>query len=342
MMKQLYHEMADLAVRGESFVLANVIGCNGSVPRSLGAKMIVRQDGTTLGTIGGGALEAQVEQLAGVVQKNHRAMVRDFEFNGKNATTNEAICGGQVEILVEWLDVSDPTLAKLLMNLSAAAAENRKIWWVTSLPTDGFISTHVLVRKDGTLMGLLPPGLSPENVIATHQPVRVLFEEKPYFVDPLDNTGTVYIFGAGLVSQSVAAFNKAAGFWTVVLDDRVDIVSSQRFPTADQLIVLDTFSDAFSRIEVDLDSFLVLVTRGHLLDRNVLAQALRTSAGYIGMMGSHRKCELIFDELRKQGFSDGDIQRVHAPIGIDIDAETPEEIGISIAAEMIQVRAKMR
>jgi len=93
-----------------------------------------------------------------------------------------------------------------------------------------------------------------------------------------------------------------------------------------------------SKIEVEADSFIVIVTRGHLHDRTVLAQALKTRAGYIGMIGSRRKCGLIFDELRQEGFSEKDIHRVHAPIGLPIQAETPEEIGVSIVAEMIQVR----
>jgi len=150
------------------------------------------------------------------------------------------------------------------------------------------------------------------------------------------------IFGAGHVSRSLAQFTRALEFRTVVLDDRAGFVNRERFAEADQLIRLDAFSDAFSQVEVDAHSFLVIVTRGYLLDQMVLAQALHTSAGYIGMMGSRRKCALILDEMRRQGFSDEAIHRVHAPIGISIEAETPEELGISIAAELIQVRAKMK
>ena len=102
----------------------------------------------------------------------------------------------------------------------------------------------------------------------------------------------------------------------------------------------EVFSDALAKVEIDRDSYVVIVTRGHLNDRAVLEQVLKREAGYIGMIGSRRKCELIFQELRKEGFSDEDIRRVHAPIGLPIDAETPEEIGVSIVAEMIRDRAK--
>jgi xanthine dehydrogenase accessory factor len=342
MMKQLFSEIAGLISRQESFVLATVITRNGSAPRSSGAKMLVRQDGTTAGTVGGGILEAQVEQLAMEVQRDHRAVVQSFQFTGKDATTMDAICGGQVEVLVEQLDASDPALAEIFTNLNAAIAGHHKTWLVTELPSNETDHTHALVHEDGTLLGVLPSGLSAETVIEIRQPILVPLDQKEYFIEPLDIAGTVYIFGAGHVSRSLAEFTKMVGFWTVVLDDRADYACAQRFPIADQLIVLDSFSEALKQIEVDRDSYVVIVTRGHLHDRTVLAQALRTPAGYIGMIGSHRKCGLIFDELRRQGFTDGDIQRVHAPIGLPIDAETPEEIGVSIVAEMIQVRAKMR
>jgi xanthine dehydrogenase accessory factor len=341
-MKQLIQEMAGLFAKGEPFVLATVITRNGSAPRSSGAKMLIRQDGTTTGTVGGGILESQVEQLAREVQRDHHAIVRCFRFTGEDATTMDAICGGQVEVLVEWLDATDPTLVEIFKNLNAAISSHQKTWLVTAIRSDEADHVYALVHKDGMVLGVLPPGLSPEGVIETRQSTLVPLGQKEFFIEPMDIAGTVYIFGAGHVSRSLAEFTKAVGFWTVVLDDRADFACSQRFPTADQLIVLDNFSEALNQIEVDRDSFLVIVTRGHLQDRTVLSQALHTSAGYIGMIGSRRKCGLIFDELRRHGFTDEDIRRVHAPIGLSIDAETPEEIGISILAEMIEVRAKLR
>jgi xanthine dehydrogenase accessory factor len=240
------------------------------------------------------------------------------------------------------MDASDPTLTEFFTNLNAAIAGHHKTWLVTEIPSDQAVHTHALVHEDGTLLGILPSGLSAETVTETRQPILVPLGQKEYFIEPMDVAGTVYIFGAGHVSRNLAEFTKTVGFRTVVLDDRADYVCAQRFPTADQLIVLHTFSESLKQIEMDRDSYVVIVTRGHLHDRTVLAQALRTSAGYIGMIGSHRKIGLIYDELRQQGFTDEDIQRVHAPIGLPIDAETPEEIGVSIVAEMIQVRAKMR
>lgn len=355
-MKQLVNAMAEMFARGESFGLATVITRNGSAPRSAGAKMLVRPDGSTVGTVGGGILEAQVEQMAAEIIQNHTAAVRGFQFSGQDAATMDAICGGQVEVLVEWLDARDPQLAEVVQGLQAAVLGHHKVWLLTALPADtpgSFATTgptyasiqptqrHALVHSDGSTIGPLPPGLTTEVVIETRQPILLASQPQRLMVEPLDISGSAYIFGAGHVSRSLAEFTRAVGFWTVVLDDRPEYVSRQRFPSADELIVMDSFEDALCKVAVDRDSFIVIVTRGHLHDRTVLAQALKTNAGYIGMIGSRRKCGLIFAELRRTGFTDVDIARVHAPIGLPISAETPEEIGISIVAEMIQSRAQL-
>jgi xanthine dehydrogenase accessory factor len=342
-MKQLIHEMSSLFARGESFVLATVITRDGSAPRSAGAKMLIRADGSTAGTVGGGLLEAQVEQLSRQVLKTHAAVVQGFQFNGKDAATMDALCGGQVEVLVEWLEARDLQLEGIVQGLQAAVTQHRQTWLVTALPLPGVTRRHALVYPDGSVTGFLPPELRPETVVETRQPTLVEASQQRWMVEPLDISGSVYIFGAGHVSRSLAEFTQAVGFWTVVLDDRPEYANCQRFPTADQIIVLDSFANALAQIELDRDSFIVIVTRGHLYDRTVLTQALKTGAGYIGMIGSRRKIELIYQELHKEGYSPEILrQRVHAPIGLPIAAETPAEIGISIVAEMIKVRAAIR
>lgn len=341
-MKSLFNEMANLVSRGESFALATVITRNGSAPRATGARMLVRQDHTTCGTVGGGILEAQVEQLAAKILHDRQSVVQSFEFSGQDASTMDAICGGQVEVLLEWVNGTDADTARLFSELNSAVKNRQKVWLVTELPSDQTSGVHVLLRRDGMLTGELPSGFTADSITEIRRPGLLLLEQKQYYVDPIDLAGTVYIFGAGHVSRSLAEFTRLVGFWTVVLDDRADFACQARFPTADELIVLDTFEKAFTPIEVDGDSFLVIVTRGHMHDHTVLSQALHTCAGYIGMIGSRRKCRLIFEALRQEGFTEEDIQRVHAPIGIPIEAETPEEIGVSIVAEMIQVRAGIK
>jgi xanthine dehydrogenase accessory factor len=341
-MKNIILEMAALKKSEQPFVLATVISRKGSAPRSAGARMLVREDGSTLGTVGGGILEARVEQLAKEVIQSHHATVQEFVFSGKDAASMDAICGGQVEVLVEWLDPADPHTGRIIQELQTVVEQRRRSWLVTTVSDRGKNTHHTLVNQDRQVLGQLPHTLTVESVIATRQSALISLDLQQVLIEPINVEGTTYIFGAGHVSRSLAEFTRAVGFWTVVLDDRPEYTTLRRFPTADELIVLDAYENILEKIQIDRDSFIVIVTRGHLDDFKVLAQILQSNAGYIGMIGSRRKCELIFEELCKLGFTQADLQRVHAPIGIAIDAETPEEIGISIVAEMIQNRAKLR
>lgn len=341
-MEKIVQTMVEMADKGESFVLTTVISRNGSAPRSEGAKMLVRKDHSFTGTVGGGILEAQVQQLAYLVNENHQAEIRSFSFSGKDASTMDAICGGEVEVLVEWFDAQNPFNLELIHKLYETLANRRKGWLITVLDPSSKRTSHAMQFSDGTLLGEIPSGLTSESVAGTRS---MDYSEKDgigIVVEPVNIVGTAFIFGAGHVSQSLADFVKAVGFWTVVLDDRAAFCNRQRFQTADELIVLDSYTGVMEKLGIDHNSFIVIVTRGHMNDREVLAQALKTDAGYIGMIGSRRKCKLVYEELYKHGFTEQDIQRVHAPIGLAIKAETPEEIGVSICAEMIQVRAEMQ
>src|SRR5512135_2445387 len=143
-MKQLIHEMADLCGRGESFALATVVTRNGSAPRSAGAKMLVRADGSTAGTVGGGNLEAEVTRLAGEVLRSRQAALEGFKFSGEDAASMDAICGGQVQVLVERLDAGDQELLEVVRELHAAVKNHRKAWLATGLPSLNAAPLHAL------------------------------------------------------------------------------------------------------------------------------------------------------------------------------------------------------
>jgi xanthine dehydrogenase accessory factor len=341
-MEKIVQVMEELVVKGDSFVLATVISRNGSAPRSAGAKMLVKKDGSIVGTVGGGILEAQVQQLAAQMNEKHQAIIQSFSFSGKDASTMDAICGGQVEVLVEWMDGKDGPTVNLIHKLFETLSAHRKVWLITTLPVKTTFTHHALYFQDSAILGNLPQTVTFEKVAGTRTLDFIKNDTDQIVIEPVNVVGTAYIFGAGHVSRSLAEFVKAVGFWTVVVDDRAEFCNRERFPEADELIVPDSYTDIMQKISVDQNSFIVIVTRGHLNDRAVLAQALKTDAGYIGMIGSKRKCNLIYQELYNVGFTEKDIQRVHAPIGIPIQAETPEEIGVSITAEMIQVRAQLQ
>ena len=149
---------------------------------------------------------------------------------------------------------------------------------------------------------------------------------------------TVVLFGAGHVSQQVAPLCEKVGFRVMVLDDRVEYANPVRFTGETEIRVLDSFDD-WAGLPIDAGCYIVILTRGHIHDKTVLGLALRTSAGYIGMIGSRRKRDKIYQALQEEGFTQQDINRVYSPIGLDIGAETPEELAVSIVGELIQVRA---
>ena len=157
------------------------------------------------------------------------------------------------------------------------------------------------------------------------------------FVEPLVQPVVVHLVGAGHVALATAHLASFSGFEVVVMDDRPEFASTDRYPEAREVRVLDTFARCLQ--DLGPNDYVIIVTRGHLHDREVLAQALRTGAGYIGMIGSRRKRDAIYESLQREGFSETDLGRVHCPIGLAIGADTPEEIGLSIVAELVQVRA---
>jgi xanthine dehydrogenase accessory factor len=339
-MNSIIREMSNLIAQEDPFVLATVVTRNGSAPRSAGAKMLVHNDGSIAGTVGGGKLEAQVLEQAAEVMKTHAPTLNEFQFTGKDASTMDMICGGRVEVLVEWLDARSPAVIELVQALQGLVDSHQKGWLITRLPGSAENRDHAVVAAGQVLAGDLPAGLELKSVRSSRQPALLKSHTQECLVEPVNIAGSVFIFGAGHVSRSLADFTHAVSFWTVVVDDRPEFANRQRFPCADQIIVPGSYAKALDGIEIDEDSYIVIVTRGHLHDQTVLAQALKTNAAYIGMIGSRRKCQLIFDDLLKNGFTPEDIQRVFAPIGLPIQAETPEEIGISITAELIKARAE--
>lgn len=202
-----------------------------------------------------------------------------------------------------------------------------------------------LIRADGSIEGTLPLTLEGRETVRSEafnapfiKTIRV--ENRTMIVEPALKPKTAFLFGAGHVAQPTAAMAALVGFSVVVLDDRDAFASTERFPDAQGVVVIPEFSRAFQNLPIDENAFIVIFTRGHAHDKDVLSQALKTPAGYIGMIGSRKKRDTIFHTLLQEGFTESDLRRVHSPIGLEIAAETPEEIAVSIVAEMIQKRSQ--
>lgn len=345
---ELYRHIAERLGRGEGMCLATVISCSGSGPREAGASMAVSQDGKTAGTVGGGLLEAWTLETARTAIRDRRSFCQTFSLDQRQASDDGMLCGGRVEILVQPLDGGDPVHQGVFTALLGNGKKGRPCFLIRSIRAAGDngaveAGLGLWAEEAGLEIGSLP-GEDPdirilERACRGREPVLASRGETRYFIQPIDIPETVFIFGAGHVGREVATVCPWAGFRTVVIDDRRDFANAERFPSADEIIV-DAFEACFSKLHVDDSAYIVIVTRGHAHDQAVLSRALRTPARYIGMIASRRKRDIIFRSLRDEGYSARQLAGVYSPVGLDIGARTPAEIAVSIAAEMIAVRAR--
>jgi xanthine dehydrogenase accessory factor len=346
-MKELYDAMVGLLSRNESFAVATIFDKSGSAPRSEGAKMVVRADGTITGTIGGGRLEASAINLAKEAISSRKTVIQSFDLTSKDAASSDTICGGLGKILIDFIDARDDNNLKIYTEASNIARYGGKGWLVTILgkttETRGINRQQCLVKPDSTLIGnvtcdpyLLEKLLAGPAKITLHSEA---FGEHRFLVEPLRESGTVYLFGAGHVSQKIAPLSESVGFRTVVIDNLADYANRERFPEPVEIRVIGSFKE-LPDLGIDGNSYLVILTRGHLYDRHVLEQVLRKEAAYIGMIGSRSKREILYKEIINHGFTKEELERVCSPIGTDIGAETPEELAISIVGELIKIRSE--
>jgi xanthine dehydrogenase accessory factor len=339
----IFQPIADLLAGSESLVLATIVSRSGSAPRAVGSRMAVRQDGPIIGTIGGGILEARVQELAKEVFQHRLAVLKKYVLTAQDASQMGMVCGGTVQVLVHFLDASRPGDLGLYREIAATLKAGEQAWLITAMPS-GFdvpepIAQGMSKGKDQSVGDLELEVVQALTAYPSDRPEIAVYQGRRYLAEALSHEGTVYIFGAGHVSQQVAPLAGLVGFSVVVMDDRQEFANRERFPEAEEVIVLDNFDAALKGLEINADSYLVIVTRGHAHDQTLLRQALSTPAGYIGMIGSRRKRDTIYQNLLAEGYTEADIARVNSPIGLTIGADTPEEIGVSIAAELIAVRA---
>lgn len=249
---EIYEEALRLKKQGRSSAVATIVQCMGSSPQKEGAKMLVRDDGTTAGTLGGGCIEAEVREVALMALKDGTPQTIPFSLTEKHGGL---VCGGKILVYIE-----------------------------------------------------------------------------PVIPDP-----SLIILGAGHVGKALSRVAKFSGFRVTVVDDRAEHANRDVVPDADNLVVCD-FGNVFERVPVDKKCFIVVATRGHNHDLGAVQAALKTEAHYVGLLGSKRKKTILFRMLEERGFSKGAVNRVIIPVGLPISSVTPEEIAISIMAQIIQFR----
>ncbi|MBN2403747.1 MAG: XdhC family protein [Spirochaetes bacterium] len=343
---KLYEEAVRLLENKKDFALATVITRDGSTPRASGAKMIIRDDGSILGTIGGGSLEATVMTKAAAVLKEGKSRIEEFHLNIKDLDSLGMICGGDLEVLVDYIDSSNPEYLEMYRTTLTFYKQKKTSYLVTLIPseeTEYKPKKQFVMLEDGSIPGVK---VADADVFASFVSKGVSYkianygQNKRAILEAINIPHRVFIFGAGHVGEKLGWILNFVDFPVTILDDRPEYANPQRFPYADVKVV-DSFEKPLDMLDIDRYSFIVIVTRGHVHDGTVLACSLKTDAGYIGMIGSRRKRDGIYQRLLSSGCTADDLKRVYAPIGIPIGDETPEEIAVSIAAQLIKVRSEM-
>lgn len=337
-MPELLAQLCNSLELGVPLTAVSIVEQQGSTPRTAGARMLVAATGIVAGTVGGGLVEARALEAAAATLADGIPRFVDFDLSGEMAAGADMICGGNLRLFVEPLPADETTL-RLFADLRGALVRGIPCLIVT--PADDPSGRTLLQQGD---VGSLPPALADamRNASAAklRAPAVLTVEGRTWVLSPWRCPSRLIIAGGGHVSRPTAQIAALAHFAVTVLDDRPEFAAPERFPWAALTDVTPDFADCFAGRNVTPDTSLVIVTRGHMHDASVLAQALRTDAGYIGMIGSRRKREAVYARMREQGFTDADLSRVHSPIGLSIGAETPEEIAVSIVAELIAERAR--
>jgi xanthine dehydrogenase accessory factor len=361
-MNDVFAEILRLKQEGQRGALCTIISSKGSLPMSGKAKMLVGEDGTMVGTVGGGCLEADVWAEAQRVVKRDISKIASFILTEQHAGESGLNCGGKVEIFIE--PVVPDRMTAVFEEIARIRTEGEKgaIATVISsrIPPAMKEKCKLVLRADGTTLGGIGEGGFVEDCV--RQKAEAVMREDylavlqfeigdeeaqrwglepgdtlDVFVEPIIAIPTLYLFGGGHVSLQIARVAKMVGFKIVVIDDRPAFANKERFPMADETRVEDLYT-VFERLKIDDQSYIVAVTRGHQHDEPVIEQAIRTEARYIGMIGSKRKISRMWKKLIERGADKARLAQVHAPIGLEIGADTPEEIAVSIVAQLIQSR----
>ena len=347
-MVNIYSELVHALAAGEKCALARIIRQVGSAPRAVGAKLLVKMDGTLVGTIGGGLLEHGVLRKAKDVMVSGASAVLHIRLTGQEVAASEMLCGGNVDVLVEPFFGGDAGVECVFQKLVTLAAQGRCGTLVTLVADGRERGGRFLVTAEGSVIGdasWLPrvSGVDVTRWADVREPSLVTLAEcegrSTVFLEPVEAEAVLLLFGAGHISTFLAPLARMVGFRVCVIDDREEFANPRRFPTADQFMVCSV-AETFQRVVVTPATYIAIVTRGHACDREALRAALATRPAYLGMIGSRRKRDLIYGSLLEEGVAAEELRRVHSPIGISIGAETPEEIAVSIAAELIQIRAQ--
>lgn len=335
-MRTLFHTLHTVLSQGKDAVLVTVVASSGSTPRGAGARMLITEEGRLCGTIGGGAVEFQGEQTALEVLRAKNSHTKHFQLHPNQIEDLGMICGGDVDVYFRYLPAHDAAVLTLTARIEQLYQTGEQSWLICEI-TDHGSGAMGLYGKGSGLSGMLLPEALLERLGS--KPFQYKDGGRTYYCEKLVQAGRVYIFGGGHVAQALVPVLAALDFRCVILEDRAVFCRPELFPGVEEINLVDSTRIA-DCITVEESDYVVIMTRGHKDDQLIQAQMLRTPAHYIGVIGSRRKTAGVFANLRQMGFTDRDLARIITPIGLEIKAETPAEIAVSIAAQLILKRAE--
>lgn len=328
-MRRMLKTMKSYLSDGEPLVLVTVIASSGATPRGAGARMLIGKQGRICGTIGGGAVEYRSEQIAAKVLEEQTSLGHDFTLTKDDVQNLGMICGGACNVFFHYLPAGDDHTITLCEKAEAEFQKGSDLWLLTDVGEKG-------------RMGLYTPekgfwGISvPEDLTLSRHPDRT----GNLFAEQICTSGRVYVFGGGHVAQELVPVLSHVGFRCVVMDDREEFTRKELFPGAEEVICGDLLQIS-NHITVGSEDYVCVMTRGHAYDTVVQAQVLKCRPTYCGVIGSAHKAAGVRKTLKEEyGLLDEELDLVTTPIGLNIKGETPAEIAISIAAQMILHRAE--
>ena len=347
-MREVFHEAAAELDEGRPVVVATVVRTKGSTPQKPGAKLLVRDDGSGVGTLGGGCVEGDIWFAAKeLMRRGGSAQYRDYELNEDLAAEDGLVCGGTMYFLIDpvyeagsYLDYAREIDAAYAGGPAVALAT------VTAMGDGaGRLGARLFIREDGSTEGTLgSPEMDREamkrarDLMVHGKNEFVTMRDGPeFFVEAYTTPPQMVLCGGGHVSKAIAPLAATLGFRVFVTDDREEFANPDRFPEAD-IIVAEKPESALPQLPVNPNTFIIIATRGHRYDNVALEAAALTPAKYVGLLGSKRKTILIYEDLMRSGLPIERIREIRSPVGLDVRGRTPEEIAVSIMAEVLMFR----
>ena len=325
-------------------VLLTVIDCQGSTPRSVGSHQVVLADGTTVGTIGGGIAEYKACEEGKRVLQTGVSTIVSYILHPNDAADIGAVCGGEVTVFCQFFSPSQSHVLSCLTQIVAGRQQHIPLWLVFDVTkpqqwTMGVVGAEIQVCSASETSRILVDTLKTNPKWVYRGSGLIREGTTCWYREPLAYEGRVFVFGGGHVAQALVPVLTQVGFSCVVIDDREEFANPKRFPQAEQTIVT-YFNDVSNVVHVTNHDYVCIMTRGHIGDYEAQRHMMACHPYYLGVIGSRTKQAVIRKKLRNDGFTEEEINQCYAPIGLPISAATPEEIAISIAAELIAIRAR--